>query len=93
MSPDWFLDHVVIREVDNAGREVEPESIFRCERWLAKNKEDGKIDRELLEANFMQTANQKVSEEANQSEEGQKSQGLKALKRRRRDGETKSPSE
>ena len=68
MSPDWFLDRVVIQEVSEAGHEVEREFIFRCERWLARNKEDGKIERELLETNYLQTVNLKTTAEAAQLE-------------------------
>ena len=42
LSPAWFLDRVEIE--DTVDRET---FIFHCERWLAKNKEDCKIDRTL----------------------------------------------
>ena len=41
-KPAWFLDHVEIEEPDKKDKYV-----FHCERWLAKNKEDGKIERTL----------------------------------------------
>ena len=41
-SPAWFLDRVEITEpMENQ------KYIFHCERWLAKNKEDSKIERSL----------------------------------------------
>jgi hypothetical protein len=40
LSPAWFLDRVEI----NDGQE---NHVFHCERWLAKNKDDGKIERTL----------------------------------------------
>ena len=40
INPSWFLDRVEVKDpVD------EDKSIFHCERWLAKNKDDGKIER------------------------------------------------
>ena len=42
LSPAWFLDRVEI--VDAVDKET---YVFHCERWLAKNKEDCKIDRTL----------------------------------------------
>ena len=42
LSPAWFLDKVeVIDQTDNETY------TFHCERWLGKNKDDGKIDRNL----------------------------------------------
>ena len=42
LSPAWFLDKVeVIDTMDNDTYE------FYCERWLAKNKDDCKIERSL----------------------------------------------
>ncbi|KAH9519113.1 Lipoxygenase y domain-containing protein 1 [Bulinus truncatus] len=40
INPSWFLDRVEISE----GRD---KYVFHCERWLAKNKDDGKIERTL----------------------------------------------
>ena len=41
-NPAWFLDRVEI--VDKTENE---NYIFHCERWLAKNKDDCKIERHL----------------------------------------------
>ncbi|XP_048241483.1 lipoxygenase homology domain-containing protein 1-like isoform X2 [Haliotis rufescens] len=42
LSPAWYLDRVEIQDtIDNQNY------IFHCERWLAKNKGDGKIERHL----------------------------------------------
>ncbi|CAG5125006.1 unnamed protein product, partial [Candidula unifasciata] len=40
INPAWFLDRVEVSD----GRD---KYVFHCERWLAKNKEDGKIERTL----------------------------------------------
>ena len=40
-SPGWFLDSVL---VEAEGRSFE----FICQRWLSKDEDDGKIERELL---------------------------------------------
>ena len=41
-SPAWFLDKVEVEDL------VDKDSfVFYCERWLGKNKDDGKIDRTL----------------------------------------------
>nr|KAI8760088.1 lipoxygenase homology domain-containing protein 1-like [Biomphalaria glabrata] len=40
INPSWFLDRVEVYD----GKE---KYIFHCERWLAKNKDDGKIERTL----------------------------------------------
>ena len=42
-GPSWYLDYVEV--VDNADKNKS--YMFHCERWLAKNKDDGKIDRTL----------------------------------------------
>ena len=39
-NPAWYLDRV---EILDAGDKF----VFFCERWLAKNKDDGKIERSL----------------------------------------------
>ena len=39
-SPAWFLDRIEVK--DNMIGDV---TTFHCERWLGKNKADGKIDR------------------------------------------------
>ncbi|XP_012940880.1 lipoxygenase homology domain-containing protein 1 [Aplysia californica] len=39
-NPAWYLDRVEVSD----GRD---KSVFHCERWLAKNKDDGKIERSL----------------------------------------------
>ena len=41
-SSDWFLDRVEVLDPDVA----EP-FLFHCERWLAKKKDDGKLERSL----------------------------------------------
>ncbi|KAL8614278.1 hypothetical protein ACOMHN_007616 [Nucella lapillus] len=41
-SPAWFLDRVEITDPTDHQK-----SVFHCERWLGKNKEDGKIERSL----------------------------------------------
>nr|KAG5694176.1 hypothetical protein BaRGS_016022 [Batillaria attramentaria] len=41
-NPAWFLDRVEVTDTSNNEKYV-----FHCERWLAKNKEDGKIERSL----------------------------------------------
>jgi hypothetical protein len=42
LSPAWFLDKVeVVDTMENVTYE------FHCERWLAKNKDDCKIERSL----------------------------------------------
>ena len=43
LSSDWFLDRVEVRDPDD---DVEP-YVFHCERWLAKKKDDGKLERSL----------------------------------------------
>jgi hypothetical protein len=92
ISPDWFLDKIVIREVSEVGQEVEYEYTFYCERWLAKNKEDGKIERELLESNYLQTINLKTTAETTQPE-AKTRQEIKALARKKEEeGTTKSPT-
>ena len=40
ISPAWFLDRIEVK--DNMQGDV---YTFHCERWLGKNKADGKIDR------------------------------------------------
>ena len=42
LSSDWFLDRVEVHDPNVA----EP-SLFHCERWLAKKKDDGKLERSL----------------------------------------------
>jgi hypothetical protein len=44
LAPGWFLDHIVV-ESPSAGLK----QVFPCEKWLAKDKEDGKIERMLKE--------------------------------------------
>jgi len=41
-SSDWFLDRVEVLDPDVA----EP-YVFHCERWLAKKKDEGKLERSL----------------------------------------------
>ena len=41
-SPAWFLEKVEITDMSDNEKYV-----FYCERWLGKNKDDGKIDRTL----------------------------------------------
>ena len=42
INPSWYLDKVEV--VDNLDKET---YTFHCERWLAKNKDDNKIERSL----------------------------------------------
>eukprot|EP00058_Branchiostoma_floridae_P006411 XP_002591899.1 hypothetical protein BRAFLDRAFT_89416 [Branchiostoma floridae] len=42
LNPAWFLDKVEV--VDLADQET---FVFHCERWLGKNKDDGKLERSL----------------------------------------------
>lgn len=42
LSPAWFLDRVEVVDTD-----LGETHIFHCERWLAKNKDDGKLERTL----------------------------------------------
>ena len=42
LSPAWFLDRVEVNDVQENQNYV-----FHCERWLGKNKDDGKIERNL----------------------------------------------
>lgn len=41
-NPAWFLDRVEITDSSTQHKDI-----FHCERWLAKNKDDGKIERSL----------------------------------------------
>lgn len=41
-NPAWYLDKVEI--TDNSDND---KYTFHCERWLGKNKDDGKIERSL----------------------------------------------
>jgi len=41
-SSDWFLDRVEVHDPD-----VSEPYVFHCERWLAKKKDDGKLERSL----------------------------------------------
>lgn len=47
MNPAWYVDRVEV--VDMA---TERKFVFHCERWLAKNKEDKKIERTLYEKEY-----------------------------------------
>ena len=47
MNPAWYVDRVEV--VDMA---MERKFVFHCERWLAKNKEDKKIERTLYEKEY-----------------------------------------
>ncbi|XP_050409617.1 lipoxygenase homology domain-containing protein 1 [Patella vulgata] len=42
INPSWFLDKVEVLDPDE-----EQPYVFHCERWLARNKDDGKIERTL----------------------------------------------
>ena len=39
-NPAWYLDRVEVSDGPD-------KFVFHCERWLAKNKDDGKIERSL----------------------------------------------
>lgn len=63
VGADWYLDQVEVVDV-----ETEEVYMFLCERWLAKNKEDKRIERtffvKVMEAlrlilSFSQTQTQK----------------------------------
>eukprot|EP00727_Mastigamoeba_balamuthi_P014270 m51a1_g9466 putative sh2 domain-containing protein (1365) ;mRNA; f:547094-557090 len=40
VNPSWFLEEVIVRELFGAAREWH----FQCGRWLAKNKDDGRLE-------------------------------------------------
>ena len=42
-GPGWFLDKVIVDDME-AGRVYD----FPCQRWLAKDEDDGSISRDLL---------------------------------------------
>jgi len=42
LSSDWYLDRVEVRDPD-----VGEPYVFHCERWLAKKKDDCKLERSL----------------------------------------------
>jgi PLAT/LH2 domain len=42
LGPGWFLDRVEIRNED-----TDDEWTFPCSRWLARDEDDGEIEREL----------------------------------------------
>ena len=42
-GPGWYLDKVIVDDMDN-GRVYE----FPCERWFAKDEDDGAISRDLI---------------------------------------------
>ena len=42
INPSWFLDKIEVID-----QEENDTSLFHCERWLSKNKDDGKIERSL----------------------------------------------
>ena len=42
LNPAWYLDRVEVTDPYISGK-----YLFHCERWLGKNKEDGKIERSL----------------------------------------------
>ena len=39
-NPAWYLDRVEVSDGSD-------KAVFHCERWLAKNKDDGKLERSL----------------------------------------------
>jgi hypothetical protein len=41
-KPGWFLDRIAVRNEDS-----DQEWTFPCSRWLARDEDDGEIDREL----------------------------------------------
>ena len=47
LNPAWFVERVEIEDL-TADRQF----LFHCERWLAKNKEDKKIERNFYEKDF-----------------------------------------
>ena len=42
LNPSWFLDRIEVDDMMD-----DEHYVFHCERWLAKNKEDSKIERVL----------------------------------------------
>ena len=47
LNPAWFVERVAIEDL-TADRQY----MFYCERWLAKNKEDNKIERNFYEKDY-----------------------------------------
>ena len=47
LNPAWFVEKVEIEDL-TADRQF----LFHCERWLAKNKEDKKIERNFYEKDY-----------------------------------------
>ena len=47
LNPVWFVKRVEIEDI-TADRQF----MFHCERWLAKNKEDKKIERNFYEKDY-----------------------------------------
>ena len=43
MAPGWFLDRIIVEDLGTS-RKYE----FPCNRWLAKNEDDGQISRFLV---------------------------------------------
>lgn len=48
-SPAWYLDKVEVKDV-----EENKNYVFHCERWLAKNKDDGQLARTLMVQGYHQ---------------------------------------
>jgi len=46
-APGWFLEEVAVDVPAHSEHFV-----FPCHRWLAKNEDDGKIERELVPGRF-----------------------------------------
>lgn len=42
-DPSWFLDSIIVKD-----KEQDQTTLFKCNRWLALEREDGKIERSLL---------------------------------------------
>ena len=47
LNPAWFVERVEIEDLT-----TDRQFLFHCERWLAKNKEDKKIERNFYEKDF-----------------------------------------
>eukprot|EP00118_Oscarella_pearsei_P015177 m.134976 g.134976 ORF g.134976 m.134976 type:complete len:375 (+) comp38155_c0_seq27:5099-6223(+) len=49
----WYLDRITVQAQDD-GDDVAKEYVFYCERWLAKDKEDGRIERQFTESTYVE---------------------------------------
>lgn len=42
-SPSWYVNRVIVRDLNTGGQ-----YIFLCEKWLAVEENDGKVEREFM---------------------------------------------